>query len=188
MEANECRTRLQGAGVDAPEWNDSDRGQRPGFHPDDEFTRFSRFGWQAFASTPWRKRSSTLRLLTKLWCDIKEVPWPASHSSLLQSLLQLVLTRSVLLFRRLWCQLPLSSATCRCGQPLDSRGHHRSLCQRRGAGSPRVSNGELRCQGLQRSRCQSLTEHPGSGSRPSARAKGGQPSFGSGGRRPPTLP
>ena len=24
----------------------------------------------------------------------------------------------------LWCPLPLSSAFCRCGQPLDSRGHH----------------------------------------------------------------
>ena len=34
----------------------------------------------------------------------------------------------VLLLRRLWCQLPLSSATCRCGQPLDSRGHHGGAC------------------------------------------------------------
>ena len=48
--ANECRTRLQGAGIDVPEWGDIDRGQRPGFHPDDEFPRFSRI----------RKRSSTL--------------------------------------------------------------------------------------------------------------------------------
>ena len=34
----------------------------------------------------------------------------------------------VLLLRRLWCQLPLSSATCWCGQPLHSRGHHRGAC------------------------------------------------------------
>ena len=34
----------------------------------------------------------------------------------------------VLLLRRLWCQLPLSSATCRCGQPHDSRGHHCGAC------------------------------------------------------------
>ena len=34
----------------------------------------------------------------------------------------------VLLLRRLWCPLPLSSAFCRCGQPLDSRGHHRAAC------------------------------------------------------------
>ena len=50
--ANECRTRLQGAGVDAPEWGDIDIGQRPGFHPDDEFPRFTTIGWQVFASSP----------------------------------------------------------------------------------------------------------------------------------------
>ena len=33
----------------------------------------------------------------------------------------------VLLLRRLWCQLPLSFATCWCGQPLGSRGHHRGF-------------------------------------------------------------
>ena len=38
----------------------------------------------------------------------------------------------VLLLRRLWCHLPLSSATCRCGQPLDSRGHHRGACAHAG--------------------------------------------------------
>ena len=38
----------------------------------------------------------------------------------------------VLLLRRLWCQLPLCSATCRCGQPLDSRGHHRGACAHAG--------------------------------------------------------
>ena len=30
--------------------------------------------------------------------------------------------------RRLWQPLPLSSLTCRCGRPLDSRGHHRAAC------------------------------------------------------------
>ena len=34
----------------------------------------------------------------------------------------------VLLLRRLWCPLPLSGAICRCGRPLDSRGHHRAAC------------------------------------------------------------
>ena len=63
-------------------------------------------------------------------CAHREVPWPASHST------QPVSAASrfdpqcfrVLLLRRFWCQLPLSSATCRCGQPLDSRGHHRGAC------------------------------------------------------------
>ena len=34
----------------------------------------------------------------------------------------------VLFLRRLWQPLPLSSFTCRCGRPLDSRGHHRAAC------------------------------------------------------------
>ena len=35
--AGESRNLLTNAGVDAPEWGDVDRGQRPGSHPDDEF-------------------------------------------------------------------------------------------------------------------------------------------------------
>ena len=34
----------------------------------------------------------------------------------------------VLLLRRLWLPLPLSSRSCRCGRPLDSSGHHRAAC------------------------------------------------------------
>ena len=34
----------------------------------------------------------------------------------------------VLFLRRLWQPLPMSSFTCRCGRPLDSRGHHRAAC------------------------------------------------------------
>ena len=34
----------------------------------------------------------------------------------------------MLLLRRLWQPLPLSSSICRCGRPLDSRGHHRAAC------------------------------------------------------------
>ena len=34
----------------------------------------------------------------------------------------------VLFLRRLWQPLPLSSLTCRCGRPLDPRGHHRAAC------------------------------------------------------------
>ena len=36
--------------------------------------------------------------------------------------------RGFLFLRRLWQPLPLSSFTCRCGRPLDSRGHHRVAC------------------------------------------------------------
>ena len=34
----------------------------------------------------------------------------------------------VVLLRSLWCPLPLSGASCRCGRPPDSRGHHRAAC------------------------------------------------------------
>ena len=36
----------------------------------------------------------------------------------------------VLLLRRLWLPLHLSSRTCRCGRPLDLRGHHCATCPR----------------------------------------------------------
>ena len=38
----------------------------------------------------------------------------------------------VLLLHRLWLPFPLASRTCRCGQPLDPRGHHRAACSRAG--------------------------------------------------------
>ena len=38
----------------------------------------------------------------------------------------------VLLLRRLRLPLPLSARFCRCGRPLDSRGHHRAACARAG--------------------------------------------------------
>ena len=38
----------------------------------------------------------------------------------------------VLLLRRLWFPLPLSSRTCLCGRPLDVLGHHRAACSRAG--------------------------------------------------------
>ena len=49
--AGESRNRLMNARVDAPEWGGVDKGQRQSCHPDDEFPRFSRMGWQSFAST-----------------------------------------------------------------------------------------------------------------------------------------
>ena len=52
----------------------------------------------------------------------------------------------VLVLRRLWLPLPPSSCNCRCGLPLDLRGHHREVAGW-GVGSlgfcPRVSCGTL---------------------------------------------
>ena len=38
----------------------------------------------------------------------------------------------VILLRRLHLPLPLTVRNCRCGLPLDSRGHHRAACARSG--------------------------------------------------------
>ena len=38
----------------------------------------------------------------------------------------------VVLLRRLHLPLPLTVRNCRCGLPLDSRGHHRAACARAG--------------------------------------------------------
>ena len=38
----------------------------------------------------------------------------------------------ILLLRRLWLPLPLSSRSCRCGRPLDVLGHHRAACAEAG--------------------------------------------------------
>ena len=49
----------------------------------------------------------------------------------------------VLLLRRFWCQVHLSSATCRCGQPFDSRATTGEFAPPRGFGSLTLSVGEL---------------------------------------------
>ena len=49
----------------------------------------------------------------------------------------------VLLLRRLHLPFPLTAHLCRCGLPLDSRGHHRAACARGGGlGEARVSVGK----------------------------------------------
>ena len=111
--ANECRTRLQGAGIDVPEWGNIDKGQRPRFRPDDEFPRFPRIRWQAFASTPTEEAFFNTAIgqgkLTKLARSrrgpMASIPFFIAPVS--------VATRfdlqcfRVLLLRRLWCHLPL---------------------------------------------------------------------------------
>ena len=75
----------------------------------------------------------------------------------------------VLLLRRLWLQLPSSVRNCRCGLPLDSRGHHCAACARGGPGPQRFCTGERGGTRLSRgwrlgvSQCSC----PGHGSRPS---------------------
>ena len=170
--ANECRDRLVAAGVDAPEWGDVARGQRPGFHPDDEFPRISRIGWQSFASSTmegtffqsavWPRLGPTEQALAPFTARACSPTSPASRLD--------PQCFRILLLRRLWCPLPLSSAFCRCGQPLDSRGHHRAACATSGVlgrrGFPLES---CAARILQRGWSEGVHQHQGPGPRPLAR-------------------
>ena len=146
--AGESRNRLMNAGVDAPEWGDVDRSQRPGYHPDDEFPRFLNMGWQSFASTKIQEVffGTNVWPRTELWCA-QRGPWPASHSTHHVSLLHPVSTLSVpecffcvafgassLEFRN----LPVWPATRFSWPPLGS------LRTAGGFGSPRVSGRVVR--------------------------------------------
>ena len=135
--AFESRALLLRAGIDAPEWGDVDRGQRPRCRPDDEFPGFSRQGWQNFASSQMEEAFFQHNVVPRLEPTeqalvqsqrglMAGIPFfcpPVSCASRFD-----VQCFRVLLLRRLWCPLPLSSAICRCGQPLDPRGYHRAAC------------------------------------------------------------
>ena len=66
-----------------------------------------------------------------------------------------------LLFRRLRLPLPLSKRSCRCGRPLDSRGHHRAACARAGVLGRRGFAVEGVAAGFAARRSQSDDEHVG---------------------------
>ena len=138
--ANECRTRLQGAGIDVAEWSDIDRGSDWGSIPTmsspDSPGSVGRLSHQHH----WR-HSSTLRSLpgwgklTKLQHDLKEVPWPASLSSLPQSLLPLVLTRSVFgccSFVAFGASFPCRLQLAGVASHLTLVAHHRGACAHAG--------------------------------------------------------
>ena len=114
--ANICRRRLQDAGLDAPKWEDLSRGLRLGQRGLDEAPEpgAPRHGWQrhkkmqagVVTSTRWTNGWTLFHLLPRFDAQVFRV----------------------LLLRRPWCPLPLSGASCLCGRPLDSCGHHRAAC------------------------------------------------------------
>ena len=136
-----CRERLVDVGFDAPEWGDVARGQRPGRSPENRDPTEPRFGWQCLASADvertflqgvvWPELSPADRALLRSQCGpFAGIPFTCSPV-VVESRLEPQIFR-VLLLRRLWCPLPLSAHFCRCGRPLDVRGHHRSACGRAG--------------------------------------------------------
>ena len=96
----------------------STEGSDWGSIPDDEFPRFPRIGWQAFASTPLEAFFNTAispRLGQTDQAPARSQRGPMASIPFFAAPVS-VATRfdpqcfRVLLLRRLWCQLPLSSA------------------------------------------------------------------------------
>ena len=89
----------------------------------------------------------------------------------------------MLLLRRLWCPLPLSASSCRCGRPLDPSAHHGAVSTRRGFGPEGVIHRERGSTRAQRGRGESDNKRarPGLGS--ATQSRGRQPPIGGGGSR-----
>ena len=105
--------------MDVSERGDIDRGSD--LDPDDEFPRFPRISWQAFASTQMEEAFFNTAISPRLGQTDQAVA--RSQRGPLASIPFFTAPVSaathfdpqcfrVLLLRRLWCQLPLSSATC----------------------------------------------------------------------------
>ena len=150
LHSNSCRRRLQDAGFDAPEWGDLSRGLRPGQQGLDDApepgTPRHRWQWVAaqeadasfFRGVVWPRLTLSEQALSRSQGGpMAGLPFTCCLVSP-QSRFDAQVFR-VLLLRRLWCPLPLSGASCRCGRPLDSRGHHRAACHLAGFGSLRFS-------------------------------------------------
>ena len=136
-----CRERLLDVGFDVPEWGDLARGQRPGRVPDSRDPSEPPFGWQYLASA----HVETTFVRGAMWPDLSPpdralfrsqggpfagIPFTC-FPTVVEARLEPQVFR-VLVLRRLWCPLPLSAHSCRCGRPLDARGHHRAACGRAG--------------------------------------------------------
>ena len=128
-------------GFEPPSWTDLARGARPAqYQPEDFEPGASRGGWQHEAACRIEQRARD-NLLLRL---------PESGKALLRSQggpgAGLAFTTCptcritkmephvfrVLFLRRLHLPLPWTLHSCRCGLPLDSRGHHRAACARAG--------------------------------------------------------
>ena len=161
-----CRERLVDVGFDAPEWGDVARGQRPGRSPENRDPTEPRFGWQCLASADvertflqgviWPELSPADGALLRSQCGpFAGIPFTCSPV-VVESRLEPQIFR-VLFLRRLWCPLLLSAHFCRCGRPLDVRGHHRSACGRAGVLGRR---GECSSSPLPRGRGEGLSQRP----------------------------
>ena len=101
------------------------RGHRPGRAPENWDPSEPPFGWQFLASAEVEKTNLQSAIWPELSPSDRGIPFTC------ESRLEPQIFR-VLLLHHLWCPLPLSSHSCRCGRLLDARGHHRAACGRAG--------------------------------------------------------
>ena len=138
VKAAQCRERLNTSGFES-EWGDVARGLQPGqILLDDPMPGVARQGWQRGVAQHMEERLRTnivwprldppgqalLRSQSGTMAGIPFCCFPISMATRFEPQ-----EFRILLLRRLWCPLPLCSASCRCGHPLDPRGHHRAACQ-----------------------------------------------------------
>ena len=130
--AARCREGLLGVGFDVPEW-DLARGARPDYDPMvDRLPGPADKGGRRRRLTQWSTNSwlgmSGLLLdpLNRLSFVPSKVPWRDFRSLACPSPWSRGFNHrsSGFCSSAAFGNLPLSSLTCRCGRPLDSRGHH----------------------------------------------------------------
>ena len=158
--AADARRALLEAGFHAPGWRDfvSDHPPRPGHNNMDDGEPGPRQGWQVVSSMSLEEQFVSSSLWPRLTLQSRALfrsqggpmaslpftSFPVAHHCRFDSQ-----PFRLLLLRRLWLPLPSTVRTCRCGLPLDSRGHHRAACSMVGvSGTWGVRGGECSRTGL----------------------------------------
>ena len=162
------REHLLEARFDVPSWEALANGLRPDAEDSVSEPGVPRHGWQCKAMRPVNERflegvvqprllDASRALLHKQRGPFASLPFTsfpsAPHARFDPQPFR------VLLLRRLWLPLPLSSRSCRCGRPLDSSGHHRAACAVAGVlGSRRFALKSAAAAGKQAAVCPRMSE------------------------------
>ena len=123
-------------GFEPPSWRELAHGARPPLRePDENEPSGMRRGWQHEAASRVERQHRELEIFPRLTdsekASVRSQSGPGAAAALSAVPSSEVFRISshlfrVLLLRRLRLPLPPVSRTCRCGRPLDSRGHHRA--------------------------------------------------------------
>ena len=135
--ARTAREYLLEARFDAPSWEALANNLRPDAEDSVSEPGVPRHGWQCKAMRPVNERflegvvqprlldasRALLRSQSGPFAILPFTSFPSARHARFDPQ-----PFRVLLLRRLWLPVPLSSRSCRCGRPLDSSGHHRAAC------------------------------------------------------------